>query len=229
MVLKTIKNINNKHWISLANGYLKLSKQGFLYFKKQEDLGKIKFSENSKEKYLLEDGNMIIASIWNIKHAIELGIKGVGIELGGIYPWGHNLKELLKDLDDKLRDFCTQEHINFLKTITVKYYTCNFSDKNIINKNGEESKEIEFVDEKNDLFRYPEVDGFYLDYSFVHGLEKKDIDIFLKDIDNLKLIFSIIESQPAIFKAEKEWGIPKKETERKILEILKTKNSDIKK
>ena len=206
-----------KHWGSWAKGYLKLAEQGFLYFKNQKKIGRKSFFKKSKKIYSLENGSMIIASIWNIKHGLELIIKGLGITLDKKYWYAHDLDFLLKDLDNKLKDHCLKKHIDFLKSITRKYYKCNFTSKTL------------FIDKKNDFFKYPESDKFSLNYSFVHDLKRKDIGQFLKDIHNLKRIYDLIENQPQWFIKSKEWGLSKKDIEKQIMKIPTMKNSGLKK
>lgn len=207
--LKKIKS--EKHWGSWAKGYLKLAEQGFLYFKK------------SKAKHSLENRAMIIASIWNIKHGLELIIKGLGVTLDKEYWYKHDLYKhdldfLIKKVEkDILKDHCIKKHIDFLKSITKKYYECKFTSKTI------------FVDKENTFLKYPESDGFSLDYSFVHDLKRKDINQFLKDIHNLKRIYDLIETQPQWFEKAKEWGLSKKDIEKQIMKVPTMKNSGLKK
>ena len=207
----------NKHWGSWAKGYLKLAEQGFLYLNSQKNVGRKKLFSGKKPIYLLEDGHFVIASIWNIKHGLELIIKALGINLDKKYWIKHDLEYLLNDLDQKIKNFCIKKHLDLLKNITEKYYRCKFFPKTI------------FVDRENTFFKYPESDNISLDYSFVHDLKRKDINQFLKDIYNLKRIYDILESQPQWFKKAAEWGIKKKDTEKQLLRVLMTKNTGLKK
>lgn len=215
MQIKKIKS--DKHWGSLAKGYLKLAEQGFLYFKNQEKIGRKRFFKKSEAIFSLENGSMIIASIWNIKHGLELIIKGLGVTLDKKYWYAHDLNFLLEDLESRLKGHCIKKHIDFLKSITKKYYKCNFTPKTI------------FVDKENTFFKYPESDKFSLDYSFVHDLKRKDINQFLKDIHNLKRIYDLIETQPQWFKKAEEWGVSRKEMEGQIMKVPTMKNSGLKK
>lgn len=203
--------IFNKHWGSWAKGYLKLAEQGFLYLNNQKNIGRKKLF------FGLEDGHLIIASIWNIKHGLELTIKALGINLDKKYWIKHNLKYLLNDLDQKIKNFCIKKHLDLLKNITEKYYRCKFSSKTI------------FIDRENTFLKYPESNNVSLDYSFVHDLKRKDINQFLKDIYNLKRIYDILESQPQWFKKADEWGIKKKDMEKQLLRVPTMKNAGLKK
>jgi len=209
--LKKEKNIQfNRHWGSWAKGYLKLAEQGFLYLKNQKNIGR-----KSKPTYLLEDGCLIIASIWNIKHGIELIIKGLGINIDKKYWQKHDLNDLLNDLEKKGTNLYIKKHIDVLKKITDKYYRCSFS------------KKTNFVDTENTFFKYPElgcVGGVSLNYSFVHDLKRKDINQFLKDIHNLGIVYDILEGQPKSFQNAKKWGISKKQRERELLSVPTMRN-----
>lgn len=199
----------NKHWGIWAKGYLNLAKQGLLYFKNQRNLGKIKHFENQpKALFNLEDGTMLIASIWNIKHGIELLIKALGIYLDKRYWKKHELDFLLKDLEKKIKNYCIEEDFDMLKRIVEKYYKCQFY------------KKTSFIDYENTFFKYPETQSerssYSIDYSFVHDISRKDINQFLIDIDNLHKIHDRLENQPKQFKSDKRWNIDKKETEKKL-------------
>lgn len=209
----------HKHWGSWAKGYLKLAEQGFLFLNNQKNVGRKKLFPRKETIYLLEleDGHLVIASIWNIKHGLELIIKALGINLDKKYWIKHNLEYLLSDLDQKIKNFCIKKHLDLLKNITKKYYRCNFSHKTI------------FIDKENTFFKYPESNNISLDYSFIHNLKRKDINQFLKDIYNLKRIYNILESQPQWFKKAGEWGAKKKDIEKQLLRIPTTKNTGFKK
>jgi len=213
-----IKQIKfNKHWGSLAKGYLKLAEQGFLYLKNQKNIGRKKLFSDKKSIYLLEDGNLIIASIWNIKHGIELIIKGLGINLNKEYWQKHDLGFLIVDLENKLKQYCIKRDLNLLKKIVDKYYRCKFSSKTI------------FTDKENTFLKYPESNNVSLNYSFVHDLRRKDINQFLKDIHNLKRLYNIIENQPGWFKKAKEWGMSKDKMQKELLSVPTMKNPGYKK
>lgn len=216
--LKKEKEIEfNKHWGSWAKGYLKLAEQGFLYLKNQKNIGRTKFFSEQQSIYTLEKGSIIIASIWNIKHGLELTIKGLGIGLDKKYWQKHDLNYLLNDLGKKSAGLYTKKHIGVLKKITDKYYRCNFSKKTV------------FVDMENTFFKYPELGrGVSLDYSFVHDLNKKDISQFLKDIYNLKRIHDILEAQPIWFQSAKKWGMSKKQMEKELLNVSTMRNPGFK-
>ena len=203
---------SNKHWGLWVGGYLKLAEQGFLYLKNQKNIGRRKLFSREKPFYLLDDGMLIVASIWNIKHGLELIIKGLGISINKKYWHEHGLNCLLNDLEEKSTNLYIKKHIDVLKKITDKYYRCNFSKKTI------------FIDKENIFFKYPESGSVSLDYSFVHDLKRKDINQFLKDIHNLRRVYSILECQPKSFQNAKKYGMSKKQIEKQFLSVSTMKN-----
>ncbi|MBT3349544.1 hypothetical protein HN393_04500 [bacterium] len=164
----------------------------------------------------MQDGGMIVAAIWNIKHGIELIIKGLGIKLDKKYFKHHNTSSLMEDLDNKISKVCTKRDLKKLKELVKKYYNCDFSTK------------TKFIDFQNLYFKYPEHDigkkPVTLDYSFVHDLSRKDINQFLRDIHNLKKVASILESQFKHFINYKKLGINEKDIEKKLLYVSTMKN-----
>ena len=106
--------LSNKHWGSWAKGYLKLAEQGFLYLNNQKNIGRKKLFQEKEPIYSLENGHLIIASIWNIKHGLELIIKALGINLDRKYWIKHNLEYLLNDLDQRIKNFCIKRRAKYL-------------------------------------------------------------------------------------------------------------------
>jgi len=208
----------NKHWGSWAKGYLKLAELGFLYLKNQQNIGKKKWSRNQpKALFSLGDGSMFIAAIWNIKHSIELTIKGLGIQLDKKYCMGHNLSSLLVDLEGKLKPHCLKRDINLLSKIVDKYVNCRFSRKTT------------FFDTENTFFKYPEINNNSLDYSFVHDFLRRYINQFLRDIHNIRVVYNIIEAQPQHFKEAATWGVSKREIKRQLLSVSTMRSPGYKK
>lgn len=215
--LKKEENIQfNKHWGAWASGYLRLAEQGFLYLKNQKNIGRKKIFSDEKPLYLLEDGMLIVASIWNIKHGLELIIKALGISINKKYWQKHNLNYLLKNLEKKSTDLYIKKHFDVLKKITNKYYKCNFL------------KKTTFIDKENTFFKYPESNTFSLNYSFIHDLKRKDINQFLNDIHNLRIVYSILEYQPKSFQNAKKWGMNKNQIEKELLSVSTMRNPDFK-
>lgn len=206
----------NKHWGSLAKGYLALAEQGFLYFKNQGNIGK-KDNQNSKKLFELEKGCMIVASIWNIKHGIELLIKGLGINLEKKYWHSHDIDFLIKDIEKKFGDYCVKKHLLILQNLVKKYYNCEFSEKTA------------YMDKNNEYFKYFETKNDSLNYSFVHDLDKEDIKQFLRDIHNLKRVYDVLEGQYKHFKISVEkFGMNRNEVEKELLEVPTMKNPGFK-
>lgn len=209
---KEIKS--DKHWGSLAKGYLKLAEQGFLYIKNEAKNDKKLFDKKSKVIYSLENGSMIIASIWNIKHGLELIVKALGVNFNKQYWNEHDLLLLFNDLKIKIVYFSLDREIAILENLVDKYHGCKFS------------KKTPFCDSKNDYFRYPEIETATLNYSFVHDLKEKDIDHFLKDIYNTKRVYELLEAELQHYQTY--WKLNKKEADNVLLSVPTMKNPEYK-
>lgn len=223
--MKEIDTKYNKHWLSLASWYLKIAELWFVNIEKKKNLWKIgfwfskkniikiygeeKLEKLTKKLFNLEDGNLIIASIWNIKHWIELILKWLWVSFDKKYWKWHDLKDLSEELWKKIKPYIIHKHFDILLKIVNKYYNCDFSDK------------IKYFDIENTIFKYPEIHWYSLDYSFLHDLKRKDINSFINDIKKLKLIYSKLENQPILFQSMEKIWFTKKETEMKMKKAFK--------
>lgn len=205
----------NKHWGAWAKGYLKIAELWFKYLQEQPHIGRTKYPFNSLQ-YNLTDWSLIVASIWNIKHSIELLIKWLGIQIDKKYLTSHNLNFLVNELETKIKSLCIDTHLNILKKLVSKYYQSNFAGKK------------QNLDSDNTLFKYPENKNGSLDYTFVHNLKRKDINQFLRDIHNLRRIYDILEWQPKHFQNYAKIGLSKKEIEKNLLRVSTIKNPELK-
>ncbi len=207
--------ITNKHWGSLAMGYLKISEQGFLFLKSQKNTGRISLSEGTKSIHLLENGNMVIASIWNIKHGLELAVKALGVMFDGHYWNDHDLLFLFNDLKNKIAQYSLKRDLEMLEILVKKYSDCKFSLK------------TNHDDVDNNYLRYPEIADIFLDYSFVHDIKRKDINQFLNDIHNIKRAYDLLEAELQHFKSG--YKICKKNLDKELLSVSTMKNPGYKK
>ena len=212
MQLKKIKS--DKHWGSFAKGYLKLAEQGFLYIKNEAENDKKLFDKKSKVIYSLENGSMIIASIWNIKHGLELVVKALGVNFDKQYWNEHDLLSLFHDLKKRITYFSLEREIIMLENLVDKYHGCKFS------------KKTAFCDLKNDYLRYPEIENKTIDYSFVHDLREIDIDHFLKDIYNTKRVYELLEAELQHYQTY--WKLNKKAEDNVLLSVSTMKNPEYK-
>ena len=213
------KKINfNKHWWSWAKWFFLLAEQWLLNLLSKRNLWKISINtgqKNNRKQFSLRDGHMIIASIWNIKHGIELLIKALWININKEYLKKHNLDSLINNLEIKINNLCIKNHFNILKKIVEKYYKCTFWIPNCNDLN-------------NEIFKYPESEisnnPKTLDYSFVHKLTRKDINKFIRDIHNLIRIFEILEWQPSRFDQAKRLGFTYQETKKQLMRVRTIQN-----
>lgn len=212
---KSKHTITNKHWGSLAMGYLKLAEQGFSFLQGQKNMGRTQLFKKTKAIYLLEDGNLVVASIWNIKHGLELVVKALGTEFNKQYWHNHDLLFLFSDLKDKIISHSLKRDLDMLEKLVEKYENCGFSPR------------TRHSDIDNNFLRYPEIADTALDYSFVHELKRKDITQFLKDIHNIRIVYSLLEAELAHFKSTYE--LYKKDFDKKLLSVPTMKKPGYKK
>lgn len=181
----------NKSWASWGAGFLLLAKQNMNRLREEENIGKQK--NGRKSIYMLSDGFSIVASIWNIKHGIELLIKSLGIKINKQYFISHDLNFLIQELDSIIKNCCEKKILNKFKKIVYKYYNCEFS------------KKTYFLDTENTLFKYPEIKGEKnLDYSFVHDFKKRDLDKMIKEIDEIIDLHWEIYNHYSFYKNKKQ-------------------------
>lgn len=213
---KKLRQIESgKYWGALAKGYLKLAEQGFLFLKVQKNIGRKKLFSKHPPIYFFEEGNLIIASIWNVKHSLELFVKALGTNFDKQYWENHDLLFLFNDVKNKIDGLSLKRDLEMLEKLVNKYYNCRFIDKTI------------YRDVNNDYFRYPEINGAYLDYSFVHDLKRKDVNQFLKDIHNIKRAYELLEAELSAYRSS--YKLYKKEVDKMLLKVATVKKPGYKK
>ena len=151
--MKSIKSLKKEttrlskyDWMMYARSYLKMAQIGI------EELKNQKYIDPGLDRiFFYEEKLILIPVIWNLKHAIELIIKTLGITIDKQYFTEHNLDILKVDLEKSLKELGIEKpkKIEDLAIIIDKYYKCEFWNKKLI-KTGN------VFDVKNDIFRYPE-------------------------------------------------------------------------
>lgn len=196
---------SNKYQGTFAWGFLEIAKISLLNLKKRKNIGKEKlFPELKKEAmYNLHDKGLWIAIIWNIKHAVELIIKTIGIQIDKKYWKKHDLDFLIKDLELKLTEKCRTITITKLKKIVEKYYRSEmFVGRKIVTS----------IDRANDIFKYTNNrQKSDIDFQVLDQLTRKDITAIEKDIDFLRKLFSTIETEVQFVPQMKKWGLSLRE------------------
>lgn len=208
MTKKNLKKIKNSasgkyEWFFYANSYLGLARIGCLelikqgYREKNSLINDLLYgSEYSQLKLLL------IAIFFNIKHALELFIKGAGVNLDKKYWEEHDIDFLLADLEKRIKSlniFKNKDEISSkvlaLKPVISDYLSCYLLDG---------VRKMKYRDFHNLVFKYPEsrnptlnkyLNFFEKDNIFddLRKFNKLGIKIVLKDIDKIHEIFSILD------------------------------------
>lgn len=117
---------------------------------------------------------LLISIFFNIKHALELFIKGVGVNIDGNYCNKHDLDYLLKDLESRVKNLFKNRNddkvfqkIEELKSIMKKY--------------------ISLEDYKNVFSRYPN--------SKIDNLYTAKVEEILSDTDKIHRLFFLIKGK----------------------------------
>ncbi|OGQ22329.1 MAG: hypothetical protein A3I05_09515 [Deltaproteobacteria bacterium RIFCSPLOWO2_02_FULL_44_10] len=203
-----------------VHGFLSLAEGGLNALMLEDQCGKKKwFDEQDKAMYDLFDGGKIIAIVFNIRHGIELLLKNISVQKDGKCLSSHDLNELLLDLENKIQDFCLEEHLDFLKEVVQRYVSWWFSTKNQPN------------DPMNELTRFGQSKNGNkkLLYAFVHDLSKKDLEQMRNDCHNLKRLNDLLEGQPRWFTTMKRIGASKQEVKTQMRSVSTIKNPGFKK
>lgn len=210
---KKLRNIQQSNsskyeWIFYAYSYLGLARIGCnelinqKYRNKRSLMDDLLYgTKKSMSRYLL------ISIFFNIKHALELLIKGSGVNLDRKYWKSHDIDFLLNDFERRVKTFLNLKHedkifkkISEIKPIIQKYFCCEFLE-------GIKGAK----DFQNELFRYPEssdkslasYSDFFKKSNIFEQLENFDIakiKMTLEDIDKIHRLFAIIQSRISLSK-----------------------------
>lgn len=211
-------------------GYLALAEQGLLLLRSQRNLGKnrTKIAGHLLLSYSHKKAGMIIAALFNIKHATELILKALGMRLAPNYWLTHDLDYLFTDLEQRgIENSTIRVHTRKLKKLVDKYYLCEFHP----------SVKLPFRDTDNIYFKYPvnkveDSKGVYIehitDYKFINALKRKDLNQFLKDIHNLNRLYDVLDSEIASFQAAAKLGIAPEDHAKELRRVPTIKDIELK-
>jgi len=192
---KKVTQQSKYEWIWYALSYLSVARISLERLKNDEYKEKI-----FQERLIYKDKFALIATIWNIKHAIELIVKSLGIIIDKKYLVSHNCKMVAEDLrrNPVLQKIYKPEKIDELAAIIDKYYRLDFWNKKLVTNKS-------ILDVKNDIFRYPDnSQNFSLDIQALNSVGSSEIDELLKDVELLRRLRSIIDVQLQIIQRNKK-------------------------
>lgn len=181
-------NLSKYEWINFTNAYLALARIGIEELCGRKYINKKHPFENIA---IYENKVLLIPIIWNLKHAMEIIIKSLGIAIDKEYFNTHNTDDLMADLKQRIQalKIFKQNKSDELVGLVYKYYKCEFWDKRII------SDSVIF-DIQNDIFRYPDNSAtFILDASIFKSTSEKEIEELHSDVDIMYRLFHILHSQ----------------------------------
>jgi len=198
-----------------VHGFLSLAENGLDALLLEDDCGKKKwFDEQDKAMYDLWDGGKIVAIVFNIRHGIELLLKNISAKKDGVFLPSHDLGELLLDVENKLQDFCLDEHLALLKGVVQRYVAWWFSTK------------TQPDDPMNELARFGQSKNGNkkLLYAFVHDLSRENLEQMRNDCHNLKRLNDLLEGQPHWFTTMERIGVAKEEVKTQMRSVYTIKH-----
>jgi hypothetical protein len=200
-----------KYWGGQALGYWQLASIGLNSIIKKDNLGKFIWEHGTEqyEVFLTRDASLVFASIYSLKHGIELSVKSLEISIDGMYTKGHLkvTEKVLNDLKLRLERYCLPEIWALYENLVNKYI--NFGFDNSITQ-----------DPMNEMYRYPEsLNGSSLDYSKVHKLSQPQVLEIINDIHDLELVFNILVEQYHLFKSCYDLGSTYEKIRTELLQI----------
>ncbi len=183
------KKLNNQEvdWYQFTHSFLSLARIGLEELKGQKYVQKplsFEYLSSYTNKHLL------IAVLYNIKNAIELGIKFLGITVDKEYLKSHNLQELQSFLEQKIGNnfpnLTRSDKINELAKLAAKYYKLEFWNKRRMVQGS-------ILDAKNDIFRFPDnAANFNFDTTILRKVSEEEVGELSEDIEKLKRLIGII-------------------------------------
>ncbi len=173
-------------WFFYAMSFLGLAKIGCRELIDQKYRDKDFLTEDLL--YDTESRLLLIPIFFNFKHALELFIKAVGVNIDSNYWNEHDLDYLLEDLESRVKNLFKNENknevfqrIEELKLIVKKYFLYNFL---------ENMKPIK--DYNNELFRYPSSKRGIKISQELENFDTTKVKEILDDIKNIHRLFILI-------------------------------------
>jgi len=210
--LGSLKNNKDFEYLFFSRAYLILAYRGI-----EEVLSKVKsgnfsnpFDEVKPTDWVYENNYLLIPSIYDLKHAIEIFIKTLTHFLSLKPDEKHDFKILFTKLKSKISGKTVDE----LEELITRFYHNEF----LI---GKINNNIKIEDKMNDVFRYPD-NKAKIELSFFHILPKfteNDLNKLEKDIKKLDKLFYLIGEKilerkygprPGLSKVQKTSNILKK-------------------
>jgi len=177
--------IKKYEWISFARAYLSIAKIGIQELEYQRYADRV-----GKNSFEYSFSCLMIPVIWNLKHAIELILKSLGIYEDLKSKNGHNYFAILKEILKKENIKYTEIEITNLAKIAVKYYKCEFLNKKLFKEN------FIITDPRNDIFRYPAHHFYPLEFQNLKDISiKKDFTEINNDIQKFEFLLNKIDSR----------------------------------
>lgn len=194
------KESNNKIGQLLNFGYFRNAQLSVKYLLSQKNIGKTQVPRDIKKipdynaPFTIENGATLLAARYNFKHALELSMKSLFSIGEKAIPKGHDLKILLNKMKKELLN-----HSILTKSFEAwEWLITEYSSKDRFTPN----------DEKNELDRYIfNQTGATFPYQEIYRVTRRDLQLFLKDIETAKQLFHKMEAEYQFIKYCKKFSL----------------------
>lgn len=165
MIVKEKDKISKYDWAIFGQSYFLIAR---LACQELLSTSAKKYSKSSKNDSPYDKADLFVATVFNVKHGIEVFIKAISLFVYGEYREGHNIHELFAEVKQKISKLrvvlpeqrfynsLTQEEIdNFpkdldqIELVVLYFYNLDFLKPKI-------GQLYKIKDVQNDIFRYPD-------------------------------------------------------------------------
>lgn len=182
-----IKKSNSSYhrWKWFSYSYLALVEIGLK--KLREEINHPSNVKDIKHYFVFCKKYLFIPIIYNLKHALEIILKGLNIQGNNGYIQTHDIMLNNNALQSIINESTDNQNINTLIDIINKYYRMEFFNKILVQK-------IKISDIHNDIFRFPENSvKFSLDSECFGRLKKQEINEFIDELEkDIALLFKLL-------------------------------------
>lgn len=196
--MKNTKKLKNKEfsvklsqyeWIWYAKSYLSLARIGIEELKRQNYIRKISF----EFRFSYENKHLLIPIIYNLKHAIEIIVKSLKIQIDKKIIKSHNIFNLYNALQESIKKIGLKiekpDKLKELAQIIEKYYKLEFWNRKLI-------IDASVLDSQNDIFRFPDNSAnFILNLEDLKKISQKEMGELLDDIKKIDSLLGIIREK----------------------------------
>lgn len=185
-------------WIWYAQSYLSLARIGLeeLIGRKYMRRTNNALAENNNtpglfiDSFAYENKHLLLPIIYNLKSAIELALKSLGVMINEEFIKKHNTEIIVSELETVIKEIGLTmpkpKKLKELVEIANKYCKLEFWDKKLYSNSC-------VADSQNDIFRYPDNSAnFILNLETFKSVSDKNIEELLNDIGTINSLLGVI-------------------------------------